>query len=136
MQILVIAGGIWFFAGFVVYRLVTGSWTIGVGGRMSNLGGLLWIGPLIVGVALILIGRHGKLRALWRPRLTLQVDRDGLAWRADGPDGRKAGSVGWSDVDRLRPRFWSTCGSLSVECQLVGPRGAVLIDETPRVPAS
>ena len=126
VQILVIAGGVWFFAGFVVYWLVTGSWTIGVGGRISNLGGLLWIGPLIVGVALILIGPHGKLRTLWKPRLRLQVDRVGLAWEAEGPDGREAGSVAWSDVDRLRPRFWSTRGSLSVECQLLGPRGTVL----------
>ncbi|HEX5823285.1 MAG TPA: hypothetical protein VFY18_02395 [Candidatus Limnocylindrales bacterium] len=126
LQILLTVALIWFFAGFAVYWLVTGSWTIGVGGRMSSLGGLLWVGPLVIGLVLILAGPRGRLHALWRPRTTLRVDRLGLAWEAERPDGRAPGSVSWSDVEGLRPRLWSARSSLSVECQVLGPRGALL----------
>jgi hypothetical protein len=126
LPVLLTIGGVWFFAGFVVYWLVTGSWTIGVGGRMSNLGGLVWVGPLVVGTALILVGPRGRLRALWQPRTTLRVDPVGLAWEPERLGGRAPGSVTWSDVEGLRPRLWSARSTLSVECQLLGHDGAVL----------
>jgi hypothetical protein len=126
LAVLLTVAVVWPFAGFVVYWLVTGSWTIGVGGRMSNLGGLLWVGSLVVAAALARLGPRGKLRALWQPRLTLRVDRVGLAWQTERPDGRASGSVAWSDVDGLRRRLWNARSSTSVECQLLGPGDAVL----------
>jgi hypothetical protein len=94
------------FAGFGVYWLKTGSGTIGVGGSVSNLGGLVWFVPLMIGVpAIVVVADRGPFRALYEPRSTVTVGPDGLAWwTAKGGDGRLA----WSDVggvDRVKGRF-------------------------------
>jgi hypothetical protein len=45
--LITIAVILYVFAGGVVYWLVTGSSTIGVGGRMTPLGEVMWVGPHI-----------------------------------------------------------------------------------------
>ena len=94
------------FAGFGVYWLKTGSGTIGVGGSLSNIGGLVWFLPLMVGFpAIALIEDRGPFRALYHPRTTVTIGPDGLTWwKARGGDGRLA----WSDLggaERVVGRF-------------------------------
>ena len=94
------------FAGFGVYWLKTGSGTIGVGGSVTNLGGLVWFLPLMIGFpAIVAVADRGPFKSLYEPRTTVTVGPDGLAWwTAKGGDGRLA----WSDlggVDRIKGRF-------------------------------
>src|SRR4249920_2948615 len=76
------AGAIVFtFAGFVVYWWRTGSWTVGEGGTISNLGALVWLAPLVIGfTTVLLIGDRGPFRVFFQPRTTLTVSADGLTW--------------------------------------------------------
>lgn len=47
------------FAGFFVYWLITGSGTVGIGGRVSDLGSFIWAGPLFAWLTVYLTGRRG-----------------------------------------------------------------------------
>jgi hypothetical protein len=84
------------FAGFGVYWLKTGSGTVGEGGTVSNLGGLIWFFPIAIGFpAILFIEDRGPLRALYDLRTTVTVGPDGLTWwTAKGGDGRLA----WSEL--------------------------------------
>lgn len=84
------------FAGFGVYWLKTGSGTVGEGGTVSNLGGLIWFFPLVIGFpAILFVGDRGPFRALYERRTTVTVGPDGLTWwTAKGGDGRLA----WSEL--------------------------------------
>ena len=84
------------FAGFVVYWWRTGSWTVGEGGTISNLGALIWLAPLMIGfTTALLIGDRGPFRALYVPRTTVTISADGLAWwTAKGGASRLA----WSEL--------------------------------------
>jgi len=96
-------------AGFGVYWLQTGSTTIGQGGRLADLGGLVWFGPIaIVFPALVAIGDRGPFRALHDARTTITVGPDGIAWwTARAGDGHLA----WPQVggvSRTRTRYRTT----------------------------
>jgi hypothetical protein len=83
------------FAGFGVYYLLTGSTTVGVGGRVTDLGGLIWFGPLFVGWLVMLLGvDRGPFRRLYLPRTRLLATGDGLAWRSPTTDGEAA----WAEI--------------------------------------
>jgi hypothetical protein len=82
------------FAGFYVYWLKTGYWTTGEGGTVSNLGGLVWFGPLFGWLALYIIGPVGPLSRLWRMAGTVRLDERGIGWAVDG----KSGSAQWSEI--------------------------------------
>ena len=84
------------FAGFWVYWLGTGSTTVGVGGRVSDLGGLVWMGPIItLGLVLLAIGDRGPFKVLYLPRSTVDLGDDGLSWWTPSAAGRAAwGSIG------------------------------------------
>jgi hypothetical protein len=84
------------FAGFVVYWQGTGSWTVGEGGTISNLGGVVWFAPLMLGFpAALLIGDRGPFRALYRPRTTLTISADGLAWQTAASGST---SLAWAEL--------------------------------------
>lgn len=95
------------FAGFGVYWSITGSGTIGVGGRMSNVGELVWIGPIMVWFVIMLIGRRGSFTRLWRQPATLTVDAESLAWNVGG----RPGSTTWDAISAIRPRLWDPARS-------------------------
>jgi hypothetical protein len=84
-----------FCLGFVAYWWRTGSWTIEAG-TISNLGALVWFGPLLIGfTTTLLIGDRGPFRAFYHPRTTLTVSADGLGWwTAKGGAQRLA----WSEL--------------------------------------
>lgn len=86
------------FAGFVVLWLVTGSGTVGEGDEVSNFGQLIWFGPVLVLVGLIVVGPRGRLAAFWFPPGRLAIERDWLGWDLDGRSGR----VAWTDVRSIR----------------------------------
>ncbi|HEV2005622.1 MAG TPA: hypothetical protein VGQ85_03335 [Candidatus Limnocylindrales bacterium] len=88
------------FAGFLVYWFATGSSTVGVGGEVSTLGAVIWLGPVVGCAALLVIGPRGPLRRLWQPLCRLAVDRDEIAWSRDGQVLRAK----WDDVGGLMPR--------------------------------
>ena len=94
------------FAGFGVYWLKTGSGTVGEGGTVSDLGGVIWLFPLLIGVpAILLFGEHGPFRSLYAPRTSITVGPDGLTWwTAKGGDGRLAWSA-LGGVSRLPKRY-------------------------------
>ncbi len=71
---------IYTFAGFGVYWLGTGSTTVGVGGSVSNLGGLVWLGPIMaLTLVLLAIGDRGPFKVLYLPRPTVDLSDDGLS---------------------------------------------------------
>ena len=93
---LAMASILYTFAGFGVYWLRTGSGTVGEGGHVSTPGGLVWFGPLVIGVlAALLIEDRGPLRALYFPRATVSVSADALKWWT--PRGG-AGCLAWADL--------------------------------------
>jgi hypothetical protein len=72
---------IYVFAGFWVYWLKTGQTTVGVGGRITTIGELVWIAPLMVwGLLYFVIEDRGPFQALYVPRSTVEVGDDGLSW--------------------------------------------------------
>lgn len=74
---------IYTFAGFWVYWLKTGHTTVGVGGRITLIGELVWIGPLMAwGLLYFVIGDRGPFKALYLPRSTVDIGHDGLSWWA------------------------------------------------------
>lgn len=87
------------FAGFFVYWLITGSGTVGIGGRVSDLGSVIWAGPLFAWGAIYLTGRRGPFIRLWREPVTVTVDSQTLAWNGDGTTG----STSWDAVAEIRP---------------------------------
>ena len=103
--LLALATVAYIFAGFGVYWLRTGSWTVGDGGTVSNLGGLIWFFPAVGFLAIVLVRDRGMFRALYDPRTTVVVGPDGLAWwTAKAGDGRLA----WSElggVSRFKARY-------------------------------
>jgi hypothetical protein len=69
------------FGGAFVYWLRTGSGTVGDGGTVSNIGGLVWFGPLFLWVVVyFFIGDRGPFAALYLPRSTIDVRDDGISW--------------------------------------------------------
>ena len=97
------------FAGFGVYWLKTGSGTVGDGGDGVNLGGLIWMLPLVIGFpALLFVGDRGPFRGLYERRTTVTVGPDGLTWwTAKNGDGRLA----WANlggVSRFRSRYFTS----------------------------
>ncbi len=122
---------IYIFAGFFVYWQKTGSWTIGTGGHMTDLGALIWLGPLVVWMGVYLVGPRGPFTRLWYPPARMNVDRDGIEWNVDGQTGR----VTWSDVrevgDRMSSREATNCSIKNLDgrtlarvpARVVGPSG-------------
>ncbi len=83
------------FAGFWVYWLRTGETTVGHGGTLSSLGGLVWTGPLFAwAVVYFFIGDRGPFRALYLPRSTVDVGDDGLSWWTPTAESR----WGWDAI--------------------------------------
>lgn len=83
------------FAGACVYQSITGSTTVGVDGRVSNLGTLVWFGPLVVGTAVMLFARdRGPFRRLYLPRASVQATVDDLAWSS----AMSAGAATWAEI--------------------------------------
>jgi hypothetical protein len=81
------------FAGFGVYWLKTGSWTVGEGGTVSNLGAFIWLVPALLFLLVLVLKDRGPFRAFYDPRSTVTVGPDGLAWwTAKSGDGRLAWS--------------------------------------------
>jgi hypothetical protein len=63
---------------------------------VSNLGGLIWLFPLMIGFpAILFVGDRGPFSALYAQRTTVTVGPDGLTWwTAKGGDGR----LPWSEL--------------------------------------
>jgi hypothetical protein len=81
------------FAGFGVYWLVTGRTT--VGDDLSLAGSVVWVGPIILGTLVLLLGSdRGVLRWYYEPRTRLWIAADGLRWST--PAGEAAAA--WPDV--------------------------------------
>ena len=81
MGVLTVAAIVYTFAGFWVYWLRTGETTVGDGGFLSSLGGLVWMGPLLAwGIVYLLIGDRGPFKALYLTRSTVDVSDRGLSW--------------------------------------------------------
>lgn len=87
------------FAGFFVYWLITGSGTVGIRGRVSDLGSVVWAGPLFAWGAVYLTGRRGPFIRLWREPVTVTVDSQTLTWIGDGTTG----CTSWDAVAEIRP---------------------------------
>lgn len=88
-------------AGFLVYWLITGSTTIGVGGRMTNLGGLVMFAPLMLWFGCYVIGPRGVFKRAWYPDTIVTVADSRLSWVVDG----LADAIAWSEVERIEYRF-------------------------------
>jgi hypothetical protein len=91
------------FAGFGAYWLRTGSWTVGEGGTVSNLGGLIWFLPAVAfAVVIVVINDRGPFTALYDARTTVVVGPDGLEWwTAKAGEGRLVWSC-FGSVSRIR----------------------------------
>ena len=87
------------FAGFGVFWLRTGSWTIGVGGTFTPLGDLVWMSPQFTVVAIVFVGDRGPFRAFYQPRATLEIDANGL--------------VRWAPTSGRRQLDWGEIGGIS-----------------------
>jgi hypothetical protein len=82
MGVLMAGAVIYTFAGFWVYWLRTGQTRVGDGGTVSDIGSLVWLGPLIaIYLAYAVVGDRGPFRVLYLPRSTVDVGHDGLSWR-------------------------------------------------------
>jgi hypothetical protein len=83
------------FAAFGVYWLVTGSGTIGVGGTLTGIGTLLFLGPMALVFAGLLVGPRGWMRRFFRDPVIVTLSWDGLATRAGWPGER---FVPWEEI--------------------------------------
>lgn len=84
----------WPLIGFWVYWLRTGLWTIR-GGTISDVGTLVWFGPLFLGVFLVAMSPRGPLRWLFEPPYEVSLDEHVIAWAR--PDGAVR-STDWGNV--------------------------------------
>ena len=93
--ILMVAVIIYTFACGFVYWLMTGSTTLGVGGRLTPLGQILTFGPFVVMILIFfVVGDRGPFRALYLPHSTIDVDDDGISWWTPSAASR----VGWASI--------------------------------------
>jgi len=84
MGLITLAAILWFFAGFGVLYLKTGSGTVGEAGTYTPAGDLVWIGPLVAWAIVFSLGPRGRLRVLWSDPVRLTVDDGGVAWQVPG----------------------------------------------------
>lgn len=112
------------FAGFFVYWLITGSGTIGIGGRVSDFGSVIWLGPFFVLGAVYLIGRRGPFAVLWREPIIVSVNGQTLAWEEEG----RSGSTSWDAVTEIRPRFTFLTTREAVFVSIAAADGHTIID--------
>ena len=82
--ILIFAALAYQIAAFGVYWLVTGQWTIGQGGRLTDLGSLLFVGPLLVVTAGLIAGPRPGLRRFFEEPVTVALSPERLAVRGGG----------------------------------------------------
>jgi hypothetical protein len=93
---------VYIFAGFFVYWLITGSSEVGYGGTVSNIGELVWFGPIFVWLGVYAIGRRGPFARFWFEPFTISVDRQGLTWR----QGDETSGTSWDVVATIKPSLW------------------------------
>jgi hypothetical protein len=83
------------FAAFGVYWLVTGSGTIGVGGTLTGIGDLLFVGPTLLASAGLVVGPRGWVRRFFHDRVVVTLSWDGLETRGGRPGER---FVPWEEI--------------------------------------
>jgi hypothetical protein len=90
------------------------------------LGLAIWIGPLVVIALPLNLGRKGRLRDWWWPRLIVRVDDGGLAWWTEGSVRRPEDAIAWSAVGSVHPTLPTRNRPPGADCALAASDGRVL----------
>jgi hypothetical protein len=108
------------FGGFAVLKVVSGSASIGDRGSVSDLGFIVWFGPILVIGLLLLVGPRGPASRLYRARILVSLDADGIAWWVEGQPG-SPNRAAWSSIVAVREAF--SVRFDDADCRLVDPSG-------------
>jgi hypothetical protein len=104
----VVAAMIYGFGGFVVYWLISGSWTV-VNERwyVSMIGTVVWLAPILTLGAPLFAPPSGMLRRLYHPVTTVTFGTDALSWSIRG----QTSSVRWEQIRDVRNNAssWTYC---------------------------
>jgi hypothetical protein len=90
----ILVGLLWPFIGFLVYWTRTGSTTV-LPDTLTNAGGLVLLGPLVVVWAILLVGPRGPLVPFFRRWDDIELDQATIAWTQPGSERT---AVPWSEV--------------------------------------
>ena len=114
----------WFIVGAIVLRQLT---FLGPDGFARTILGLaIWIAPLVAIAFPLVLGRRGRFRDWWWPRMIVRVDDDGLAWWTEGAVRRSEDVIAWSAVASVHATLPARNRPPGADCALAAPDGRVL----------
>ena len=114
----------WFIVGAIVLRQLSSP---GPDRFTRTIVGLaIWIGPLVMIALPLVLGRQGRFRDWWWPRMIVWVDDDGLAWWTEGSVRRPEDVLAWSAVAYVHPTLPGRNRPPGADCALAAPDGRVL----------